>query len=141
MIFVSFSVEKITIPCSYCSPLSHLTSCTPTKSNIYLANSLAATAVCEPALHRLLTFQVPNLMSLFNRLSLTKVSVQVRGECSCFVTEPVCTVRSCWHLAQPPSWRTISCRLSTTAYSVFSQLPSILGSIPPSATPGRAMPW
>jgi hypothetical protein len=31
---------------------------------LYLANSLAA-AVSEPALHRLLTFHVPNRMSLF----------------------------------------------------------------------------
>ena len=41
-------------------PLPHLTSSTPTKSNLYLANSLPA-AVSEPALYRLLTFQVPNL--------------------------------------------------------------------------------
>ena len=34
------------------------TYCTPTKSNLYLANSLAA-AVSEPALYRLLTFHVP----------------------------------------------------------------------------------
>jgi hypothetical protein len=38
--------------------LSPLTSCTPTKSNLYLANSLA-TAVSAPALYRLLTFHVP----------------------------------------------------------------------------------
>ena len=38
-------------------PLSHLTSCTPTKSNLYLANSLPL-AVSEPALYRLLTFHV-----------------------------------------------------------------------------------
>ena len=44
--------------------MSHLTSCTSTKSNLYLANSLAA-AVSEPALYRLLTFHVPNKMSLF----------------------------------------------------------------------------
>ena len=44
-------------------PLSHLT-CTPTKSNLYLANSLAA-AISEPALCRLLTFHVPKKISLF----------------------------------------------------------------------------
>jgi hypothetical protein len=44
--------------------LSHLTSCKPTKSNLYLANSLAATAVHELALYRLITSQVPNLMLL-----------------------------------------------------------------------------
>jgi hypothetical protein len=66
-------------------PSSHLTSYTPIKSNLYLANSLAA-AVSEPALHRLLTFQVPNLMSLFLCLGRTKVSVQVQGLLyECFV--------------------------------------------------------
>jgi hypothetical protein len=39
-------------------------------------NSLAA-AVSEPALYRLLTFQVPNLMSLFRCLGRTRVKVQV----------------------------------------------------------------
>ena len=38
-------------------PLSHLTSCTPTKSNLYLANSLAA-AISEPALYK-----TPNIPS------------------------------------------------------------------------------
>jgi hypothetical protein len=32
-------------------------------------------------------------------------------------------------------------KLSTTAYSIYSQLPSVLEAIPPSATWGRAMPW
>jgi hypothetical protein len=47
-----------------------------------------AAAVSEPALYRLLTFQVPNLMSLFSLLSRTKVSVRVRGfVCGYFVTK------------------------------------------------------
>jgi hypothetical protein len=67
--------------------LSHLTSCKPTKSNLYLAHSLVA-AVDEPALYRLLTFQVPNLMSLFRCLGRTEVSAQVRGfVCEYFVTK------------------------------------------------------
>ena len=44
--------------------MSHLSSCTPTKSNLYLANSLAP-AISDPALYRLLTFHVPNKMSVF----------------------------------------------------------------------------
>jgi len=55
-----------------------LTSCMPTKSNLYLTKSQAA-AVSEPDLYRLLTFQVLNPMSLFHCLGHTKVSVQVRG--------------------------------------------------------------
>jgi len=95
MIFVSFSIEKTIIPCSYHAPFIHLTFCTPTKSNLYLANSLAAT-VSEPVLYRLLTFQVPNLMYLFRCLGRTKVSVQVQGLLyEFFVTGYVFTVRSC----------------------------------------------
>jgi len=34
------------------------------------------------------------------------------------------------------SWRTTPCRLSSTAYSIYSQLPSILEAVPPSAAWG-----
>jgi hypothetical protein len=50
-------------------------------------------------------------------------------------------VRSGQHLVQPQNWRTTPCRLSATAYSIYSQLPSMLEAVPPSATWGRAMPW
>ena len=56
-------------------------------------------------------------------------------------TRPLFTVRSCWHLAQHPNRRTTPCRLSATAYSIHSQLPSILEAVPPFVTWGRAMPW
>jgi hypothetical protein len=75
-------------------PLSHLTSCTSTKSNLHHANSLGV-AVSETALYRPLTFQVPNLMSLFHCLGRIKVSVPVRGFlCEHFITRYVFTVRS-----------------------------------------------
>ena len=106
----------------------------------YVANSLAASK-SEPTLHRLLTFHVPNLTSLFRYLCRTKVSTQVQDKCSWFATKPVFTVRSCQHLVQPPSWRNTSCRLSATAYSIYSQLPSILAAVLPSITWRRAMPW
>jgi hypothetical protein len=41
-----------------------LTSCTPTKSNLYFDISVA-TVMNVPALYRLLTVHVPNLMSIF----------------------------------------------------------------------------
>ena len=99
----------------------------------WLANSLA-TVISEPDLYRLLTFQVPNFMSLLRCLGRTKISVQVRGKCLSFVTKSVFTVRSCQHLAQPPSWRTNHCRLSAAAYSIYLHLPSILQAAPSSAT-------
>ena len=60
--------------------------------------------------------------------------------CLCFVTRPVNRVRSCQNLAQPPSRRTTPRRLSPTAYSIYSQLPSILEVVSLSATWGRVMP-
>jgi len=108
-------------------PFSHLTSCTLTKSNFYLANSLAA-AVREPDLYRLLK----NIMSLFHCLGHTKLSVQVQGFlCEHFITRYVFSVKSCKHFVQPPSWGTTPCQMSPTAYSIHLQLPSILEAIPP----------
>jgi len=89
MIFISFSIEKLQFPALKVPSLSHLTSCTRTKSNLHVANSLAA-AVNEPTLYRLLTFQVPNLKSLFLCFGRTKLSVQVGGfVCEYFVTKYV----------------------------------------------------
>ena len=48
MIFVSFSIDKIIIPALSLSLSSHLTSCTSTTSNFYLANSLAAPFTFTP---------------------------------------------------------------------------------------------
>jgi hypothetical protein len=59
--------KKLYSPALTQPPLSHLTSCTPTKSNLYLANS-QATAVIAPALYRLLTFHVPTKMPLFREI-------------------------------------------------------------------------
>jgi hypothetical protein len=106
-------------------PLSHLTSYTPTKSNLYLASSLE-TVIWEPALYKLLTFHVPNLISIFRRLGrLSKKSVQVRGSLEVFVTSLFFTVKGCKPHTQPPSWRTTPCRLSAAAYSIYSHLFSI----------------
>jgi hypothetical protein len=67
-------------------PPSHLTSCTPTRSNLYLASSLE-TVFRVPVLYKLLTFQVPNLISVFHSLGrLSKKSVQVRGSLEVFIT-------------------------------------------------------
>ena len=123
------------------SPLFHLIFCTPTKFNVYFDNFLA-TVISEPDLYRFRTFHVPNLISLFCYLCRARVSDQVRGlTCKQFVTWCIFTVNSCLHLAQHATWRTTPCRLSATAYSMYSQLPSILEAVPPSATRGRAMPW
>jgi len=36
-------------------------------------------------------------------------------------------VRSCYPLTKLPCWRTTTCWLSATAYSIYSRLPSIFG--------------
>jgi len=57
--------------------------------------------------------------------------------CEYFITKYF-TRRGCWHLTQPPSWRTTPRRLSVTAYSIYSQLPSFSEAVPLSATWGCA---
>ena len=89
-------------------PLSHLTSCAPTKSNLYFTNSLAA-VFSDPDLHRPFTFQVPNPMY---------ISVA-------YVVPKICTTNTLFipfrnmlriALVQPPGYRTTSCQLSASAY-------------------------
>jgi hypothetical protein len=73
--------------------------------------------------------QVPNLMSFFHCLGRAKESVKVRGALKHFVTNYFFTVRGCQPHAQRPSWRTTPCRLSATAYSTYSQQPSVSGGL------------
>jgi hypothetical protein len=46
-----------------------------------------------------------------------------------FRNRKIFTVRGCRPHAQPSSWRTTPCRLSATAYSIYSQLPSAAGGL------------
>ena len=68
-------------------------------------------------------------------------SIQVWGTRLYFVTRYVFTVRSFSHSTQSLSWSTNPCRLCATAYSMYSQLPSVLEAVPLSATWGSAMLW
>ena len=73
---------------------------------------------------------------------LTKWSVPDRGFlCELFAKWYALAVRSCWHLSQHPSWTATPCRLFATAYSINSQLPSILETVPTSATWRRVFSW
>jgi len=98
--------------------LFRLTSYTPSKSNLYFANSLT-TVVNEPDLYRILTFHIPDLMSLFHGLGHTKGSVLAQNTGIRFVTKSIFKARSCKHLTQPSSWRTTPYRLSLFAYSIY----------------------
>jgi hypothetical protein len=94
MVLIPLSVEKCVLPCWYGAMPSHLTSCTPTKYNLYLDSSLE-TVIREPTLYKLLIFHVPNIMSIFLRLGRSKESVQVLGSRNIFVTCLYFTVRGC----------------------------------------------
>ena len=88
MIFLSLFIEKNIIPCFSVPPFSHLTSCTPTTSNLYLDYSLAA-AVSDSALYRLLTLPVPTLMFLSTLFRSHKESVHFLSPCIRLATGPV----------------------------------------------------
>jgi hypothetical protein len=86
--------------------LSHPTSCTPTKSNLHF-DSFFATVICERALHRHLTFRIPNLMSIFLSFRrLSKESVQVQGSTYHLVQSMYFRFRRFKPHAQHPSWGT-----------------------------------
>jgi len=68
-------------------------------------------------------------------------SIQVWCTRLYFVTWYIFTVRSFSHPTQPLSWSSTPCRLCATSYSIYSQLASILETVPLSATGGRAMLW
>jgi hypothetical protein len=76
----------------------------------------------------LLTFHVPNLISIFLSLGrLSKESVQVRGPVWHFVNKIIIYSEELLVPRPTPSLRTTPCQLSTTAYSIYSQLGSISG--------------
>ena len=68
-------IKKLQSSALTMSPLSYPNSCTPTKSNLHLTDSLIA-AVSESALYRILTFHVPNLMSHFVWVSCSRLLIQ-----------------------------------------------------------------
>ena len=139
MIFVSFSIEKTIIPCFGMPPLPSLTSCTPIKSNLYLANSLAA-AVSEPAIYRLLysMFQIscPFLLrSLYHCVSPgPRLSVWMFCNKIHFYGEEL--------LAPSPTPKLEDCPLLAVRDCLFSIFtPTILEVVPPAVTWWRATPW
>jgi len=79
-------------------------------------------------------FRVSSVFPLL-RMYCTRGSVQTRGKSIRFYGEELVAPLS------TPSWRTTPCCLSANGYSIFSQLPSILEAVPPSATWPRAMSW
>jgi len=101
--------------------LSHLTSCKPTKSNSYLANSLAA-AVSDPNLYRL-SHSFYQISCPFSIACHTKGSVTpgpwpmnpFHNKASFYGAELLAP-------HQPKSWRTNPCWLPVTGYSTYWQL-------------------
>ena len=76
-------------------------------------------------------------------LSTTKDSmlVKVWGKCIRSVTRPVFTLLAPRPTSKLDHHPLSPWMLSATTYSIYSQLPSILAVVPPSANWGRAMPW
>jgi hypothetical protein len=120
---------------------SHLASCTPTDSNLYLDSSLK-TVIRESALYELLMFHVPNLMSILRCLGcLSKECVQVQGSlmfCNKLVvySEGLAPCPTPPPAGGPPL---VVCPRLLIQYILT--YPPLLEAIPPSATRGPAMLW
>jgi hypothetical protein len=117
-------------------PLSHPTSCTPTKSNSYFANSLDS-VFNEPDVYRLLTSKVPNLTSTSRCFGRSKVREPVQ----CFVTCWCFAMGSCSPPLNPkledhPLSAVRDCLFSFSAATLHIWRPST-----PSSTSGRTMSW
>jgi hypothetical protein len=111
-------------PAGLVPPPSHLTSYTPTKANLYLASSLE-TVIKEPALYKLLTFHVPNLISIFRSLGrLSKEPVQVRGSCKfIFYSEGFLASRPTPKLEDYPMLSVCNCLFNISAANLNSCRP------------------
>jgi len=79
-------------------------------------------------------------MFLFHCLGHAKGPVQPTGTCP-FHNKASSYGEELLPLDLTPSWKTTPYQLSTTAYSIYTQLPSILEAIPPSTTWGHTTPW
>jgi competence protein ComGF len=117
IICIPISIEKYIIVYWLTSNPTHLTSCTTTISNLYFAN-LLATICSVPALQRLQTAHVPNLLLIFHCLCHSKVSAQIQGPMLHSVTSWF--LKSEEFLAPCPTQAGGQpCQLSVTAYSIY----------------------
>jgi hypothetical protein len=100
---------------------------------------------CPPPvsiLSQLIPVHTPTSHFLKCFLGRTKISIQVRGfVCEYFVTKIRFQGEKLLAPRPTPKLEDHPCRLSATAYSIYSQLPFILEAVSPSATWGRAMSW
>jgi hypothetical protein len=120
---------------------SHLSSCTPTKCNVYLANSLA-TAASDPNLYRFLTFPVPKLLSLFHclcrkyqRISPGPRQMNPFRNKTRFYCEDLLAFRPTPKLEEHPLCAVRDC------FAIYSQLTSILEAVSPSTIRGCFKLW
>jgi hypothetical protein len=82
MILIPLSIEKCIFTCWFGAYPAHLT----TKSNLYFDFSFA-TVMSEPALYRLLAFNIPNLLSILPSFGhLSQIPARVKGPLWHFIT-------------------------------------------------------
>jgi hypothetical protein len=132
IISVSFSVEKIYSPVLTVFRLSHLTSCKPTNSNLYLANFLVTVInklTYTGSLHSMYQFSCP-----FYCLGRAKRSIQARGTCILMITR---TVLGRGIVSPRPTPKVEAQTLSALRdclFNIYMQLPSSMEVVPPFAT-------
>jgi hypothetical protein len=134
--------KNVYSPTCLVPPPSHLTSCTPTKSNLYL-DSYLEIVIREPAPYKLLIFHNPNLMSLFHRLGhLSRESIQVQGTFMTSVTNLfVYSERFVSPTSNPQAGGPPLVLYMRLLVQYICSYPPLMEFVPPSATRGHVMLW
>jgi hypothetical protein len=121
--------------------LSHFTYCSSSKSTLYFYITFS-TIMSEPDLHKLLTFRVPNLISIFHSIGrLAKKSIQARGSLWHLVTKLFFMLRSSCSTPTPKLEDHPLLVVRDCLFNIFAVTLRIWRPSPPSATWERALPW
>jgi hypothetical protein len=140
MIVIPLSIEKCIFACWFSTISVPSWSCTPIKSDLYFDIS-SASVLSEPALYRLLTFHVPNHMSIL--FSLGRLSRNLsRSEALCVISYQAYFLRE-ELLGLRPTPKLEAHLLSAVCDSLLNVLAATLHIwrlSPPYAAWGHAMP-
>lgn len=127
MMLISLSIEEsysLLVRCLLCPIWRPVLALNITYIFIFLSQLSSANLPSKDFLH--FTYKM-SCLSFLRLGRSSRVFVQVRDSFWRFVRSLFFFTVSCYPNPQLTSWRITTCRVSTTAYSIYSQLPLIVG--------------